>query len=155
MTSDAMSEIHAAIPHRDPFLFVDRIVERAESRLVTEWDVPAQAPFFRGHYPGNPLVPGVLICESAFQTGAILCAGDARDALNDGAVPVLTKIGDARFKRTVLPGETLRCELVLDERLGTARYMTAKVTCQGETVLRIEFVVAVVPAAATGAPKGS
>ena len=155
MSSDAMHAIHAAIPHREPFLFVDRIVERAEGRLVTEWDVPAQAPFFRGHYPGNPLVPGVLICESAFQAGAILCAGDAPDALSDGAVPVLTKIGDARFKRTARPGETLRCEVVLDERLGTARYMTAKVTCEGETVLRIEFVVAVVPAAATGASKGS
>ena len=69
-------EIHAAIPHRDPFLFVDRIVERGEGRLVTEWTVPADADFLRGHYPDRPLVPGVLICESAFQAGAILCAGD-------------------------------------------------------------------------------
>ena len=155
MTAGPLDEIHAAIPHREPFLFVDRIVERATDRLVTEWHVPEQAPFFRGHYPGNPLVPGVLLCESAFQAGAILCAEDARDALLDGAVPVLTKIGDARFKRTVGPGETLRCELVLDDRVGPARYMTAKITCEGETVLRIEFVVALKPVAATPAPKGS
>jgi 3-hydroxyacyl-[acyl-carrier-protein] dehydratase len=155
MSSDALREIHAAIPHREPFLFVDRIVERAPDRLVTEWHVPAQAPFFRGHYPGHPLVPGVLICESAFQAGAILCAGDERDAVGQGTVPVLTKIGDARFKRTVGPGETLRCELELVERVGTARYMTARISCEGEAVLRIEFVVALKPVAATPAPRGS
>jgi 3-hydroxyacyl-[acyl-carrier-protein] dehydratase len=153
MSAESLQEIHAAIPHREPFLFVDRILERGPDRLVTEWRVPHEAPFFRGHYPGNPLVPGVLICESAFQAGAILCASDARDGVPHGAVPVLTKIGDARFKRPVGPGETLRCELKLDERIGTARYMTAKITCEGETVLRVEFVVAVTNATATRAGK--
>lgn len=142
----ASDEIRAAIPHREPFLFVDRIVERASGRIVTEWRVPADAPFFRGHYPGRPLVPGVLICESAFQAGALLCALDERDAVPTGAVPVLTKIGDARFKRMLGPGETLRCEVTLDERVGIARYMKANLTCGGELVLRVEFVVAVTPA---------
>ena len=153
MADPSLREIHAAIPHREPFLFVDKIIERGEGRLVTEWRVPVDAPFFRGHYLGKPLVPGVLICESAFQAGAILCAGDPRDVVPHGAVPMLTKIGDARFKRTVGPGETLRCELVLDERVGTARYMTAKITCNGESVLRVEFVVAVMAGAATHARK--
>lgn len=139
----ASDEIRAAIPHREPFLFVTRIVEREPNRIVTEWLVPHDADFFRGHYPGRPLVPGVLICESAFQAGAILCATDERDAVPEGAVPVLTKIGDARFKRMVGPGETLRCEVMLDERVGPARYMKAKLTCGGELVLRVEFVVAV------------
>jgi 3-hydroxyacyl-[acyl-carrier-protein] dehydratase len=141
-------EIHAAIPHRDPFLFVDRIVERGEGRLVTEWTVPADADFLRGHYPGRPLVPGVLICESAFQAGAILCAGDERDTTPAGAVPVLTRIGDARFKRMVGPGDTLRCEVTLDERVGPARYLTAKLSCGGKSVLRVQFVVAVTAAEA-------
>ena len=147
-----MDAIRSAIPHREPFLFVSRILEQAEGRIVTEWDVAADAPFFRGHYPGRPLVPGVLICECAFQSGAILCAADARDQVTEGAVPVLTKIGDARFKRMVGPGDVLRCEVALDERLGPARYMTAKVTCEGESVLRVQFVVAITaPAAAGGA----
>lgn len=136
-------DIHSIIPHREPFLFVDRIVERSEGRIVTEWDVRADANFFRGHYPGQPLVPGVLICESAFQAGAILCAADERDSIPEGAVPVLTRIADARFRRRVGPGETLRFEVTLDERVGPARYMTAKVTSAGQNVLRVQFVVAV------------
>ena len=141
----SQSEIHAAIPHREPFLFVDTILERHPERIVSEWHVPSDAPFLRGHYPGQPLVPGVLICESAFQTGAILCASEG---VPEGAVPVLTKIGDARFKRRVGPGETLRCEVELDQRIGPARYMKARVTCGGELVLRVEFVVTVTAAGA-------
>jgi len=146
-----MDEIRAAIPHREPFLFVDRIVERGEGRLVTEWTVPPEADFLRGHYPGRPLVPGVLICESAFQAGAILCAADGRDAVPQGAVPVLTRIGEARFRRMVGPGDTLRCEVTLDERVGPARYLTAKVSCGGQSVLRVQFVVAVTAAGAPAA----
>lgn len=146
-----MDEILAAIPHRAPFLFVDRVVERADGRLVTEWTVPPDADFLRGHYPGRPLVPGVLLCESAFQAGAILCVGDERDATPDGAVPVLTRIGDARFKRMVGPGDTLRCEVTLDQRVGPARYLTARLSCAGKSVLRVQFVVAVTAAGAPAA----
>jgi 3-hydroxyacyl-[acyl-carrier-protein] dehydratase len=140
--------IEAAIPHRDPFLFVDAIVERSETRIVTEWTPRADAPFFRGHYPGRPIVPGVLICESAIQAGAILCSGDR--AVADGSVPVLAKIADARFRRPVAPGETLRFEVTLDERLAAARYMTAKATCGGESVLRVQFVVTIAAVEAAG-----
>ena len=145
-----MDEIRAAIPHREPFLFVDRILERGPDRIVTEWRVEPDAPFLRGHYPGRPLVPGVLLCESAFQAGAILCADEARDAVRGGAIPVLTKISDARFRRAIGPGETLRFEVTLDERVGAARYMTAKVSCGAESVLRVEFVVAVTLLATAG-----
>ena len=149
-----MDDVESIIPHRAPFLFVDRILERGEGRLVTEWTVPPEADFLRGHYPGRPLVPGVLLCESAFQAGAILCAGDDRDAVPQGAVPVLTRIEGSRFKRMVGPGETVRCETTLRERVGPARYLTSKQTCDGATVLRVDYVVAVtaaeVPTAAGG-----
>jgi 3-hydroxyacyl-[acyl-carrier-protein] dehydratase len=133
--------IEAAIPHREPFLFVDAILERSDARVVVEWTPKPDAPFFRGHYPGRPIVPGVLICESAFQAGAILCASDPLAA--SGGVPVLAKVSEARFRRPVAPGETLRIEVSLDERVAAARFMTAKVTCSGENVLRVQFVVTI------------
>ncbi len=150
--SEVVDEIRAAIPHREPFLFVERVVERGERRLVTEWTVPPEADFLRGHYPGRPLVPGVILCESAFQAGALLCAAEDPGGSPPGAVPVLTRIRDAHFKRMVSPGETLRCEVELRERVGPARYLSARLSCGGESVLRVEFTVALSaqPSAAAG-----
>ncbi len=136
------SAIEALIPHRDPFLFVDRIVERAADRIVTEWDVAPDFYAFRGHYPGYPVLPGVLISEFAFQSAACLFADGSEPRVASGAVPVLTKIEDARFRRVVRPGETLRAEVEVTERLGPARYCKAIVTCGGETVVRLRFTVA-------------
>ena len=144
-----MDPIRAAIPHREPFLFVDAIVEEGPDVLRTRWTVPPEADFLRGHYPGKPLVPGVLLCESAFQAGAILCARDT-EAAGPDVVPVLTRIGEARFKRMVGPGETVECEVRLDQRVGPARYMTAVLTVGSATALRVSFVVAA--ASPAGAP---
>jgi 3-hydroxyacyl-[acyl-carrier-protein] dehydratase len=136
------AEIEALIPHRDPFLFVDRIVERAPDRVTTEWRVPADFFAFRGHYPGYPLLPGVLISEFAFQSAACLFASGADPAVRSDKVPVLTRIEDARFRRVVKPGEVLRADVEVVERLGPARYCKAAVTCGGETVVRLRFTVA-------------
>jgi 3-hydroxyacyl-[acyl-carrier-protein] dehydratase len=140
-----MESIHAAIPHRDPFLFVDRILDRTDKEIHAEWTVRADAPFLEGHYPAHPIVPGVLLCESVFQAGAILCAHDAKDRSPEGSVPVLTKIGDARFKHVVRPGETLAIHVKLDERVGSTRFMTGRVQSAGRTVLRVTFVVTLAP----------
>ena len=141
MTDVASDPIRGAIPHREPFLFVSRVLEQSTDRIVTEWDVSADHDFFRGHYPGSPLLPGVLLCESSVQAGAILCAtGDPRDEVPGDAVPVLTRIRDARFRQMVAPGDTLRFEVSLDERVGPARYMTARVTRDGKNVGRVEYV---------------
>ena len=140
-----METVLASIPHRPPFLFVDRVIERGAETIVCEWDVRADAPFFEGHYPDHPLVPGVLLCESVFQAGAILCTSSA-GADEAESVPVLTRIGEARFKHMVVPGETLRIEVTLDERVASARFMTGRVTSAGRTVLRVQFAVALTSA---------
>ncbi len=131
--------IEALIPHRDPFLFVDRVVGRTENSIVTEWDVSPALPAFRGHYPGEPVLPGVLISEFAFQSAAILLASEA---VAGRALPVLTRIEDARFRRIVRPDETLRAAVRLLDRVDFARYMEAAVTCGAQPVARLRFTVA-------------
>ncbi|MBL8861505.1 MAG: beta-hydroxyacyl-ACP dehydratase [Planctomycetes bacterium] len=141
-STSSRAEIEALIPHRDPFLFVDRIVARSADRIVTEWDVSRDLGAFRGHYPGYPVLPGVLISEFTFQSAACLFASGAEPSVQPGSVPVLTRIEDARFRRVVRPGETLRAEVEVVERLGPARYCKASVTCDGATVVRLRFTVA-------------
>ena len=80
------------IPHRMPFLFIDRVVELSEDRIITTWRVDPEAGFFAGHYPGDPVMPGVLICECAFQAGALLVAHRLDEAARSSGTPVLTRI---------------------------------------------------------------
>ena len=134
------------IPHRPPFLFLDRIVEHEGDTLVAEWDVPADLFAFEGHFPGEPVLPGVLISEFCFQAGAVLIYATSQEDQDSVGVPVLTRIVDARFRKIVRPGETLRAEIKLTERLSNARYVTAKVTSGGKAVLRLQCVLAVAPA---------
>ncbi|HED66799.1 MAG TPA: beta-hydroxyacyl-ACP dehydratase [Planctomycetes bacterium] len=139
--STSRIEIESRIPHRAPFLFVDRIVEETEDHLVAEWKVPPEAWFFQGHYPSNPVTPGVILSEHAFQCAALMISallGDERDAAD---TPVLTKIERARYKRIVRPAETVTTRVHVTERLGPAWYMAARVTCDGATAVDIRFVL--------------
>jgi len=134
-----------SIPHRPPFLFVDEIVEHDDKRIVTRWYAEPAAEFFRGHYPGRPVMPGVLLCECCFQAGALLIAGRVGGFEADG-VPVITRIQDARFKRMVTPGQHLQIEVTLDDELEGAFYMTGRITSEGQAVMRTSFVGMRVPA---------
>lgn len=129
--------IYDAIPHREPFLLVDEIVEQAETRIVCTKTFQGDEEFFAGHYPGFPLVPGVLLCEAAMQCGAILLARHM--SASPGKVPVATRMNDVRFKRIVRPGETIRMEVDLSERLADAFFLKAKVTVAGQVAVRFEF----------------
>lgn len=130
-------EILDAIPHRDPFLLVDAVSERTDKRIVGEKTFEGDEWFFAGHYPGFPLVPGVLLCEAAMQCGAILLAAHFTAA--DGKVPVATRINNVRFKRMVRPGEKIVIEVELTERLADAYFLNAKVTVAGEAAVRFDF----------------
>jgi len=146
VSTEETARVLALIPQRPPFLFISRIVDLTEDEIVTEWDVDPAADFFRGHFPGAPLMPGVLLVECALQAGAALCAGEAAP----GAVQVVTRVRDARFKHMVRPGDTVRCNARLTERVGPARYMQAVLTVGAATALRVRFVVAA--ASPEGAP---
>ncbi len=130
-------QIYDAIPHREPFLLVDEIVDWTESRIVCTKVFTGQEDFFAGHYPGFPLVPGVLLCEAAMQCGAILLSRHL--AGQEGKVPVATRINGVRFKRMVRPGETIRMEVELIERLAGAFFLKAKATVEDKLAVRFEF----------------
>lgn len=134
MTKEA---IYQAIPHREPFLLVDEILERSESKIVCAKTFTGKEDFFAGHYPGQPIVPGVLLCEAAMQAGAILLSQHLSELA--GRVPVATRMNDVRFKRIVRPGETIRMEIDLNERLADAFFLTAKVSVEGKLAVRFEF----------------
>ena len=129
-----------SIPHRAPFLFVDEIAEVSENRILTRKFVDPQCEFFRGHYPGRPVMPGVLICECCVQAGALLIAHAIGAYDPSKGVPVLTRILEARFKRMVQPGQTLWIEAILDDQLDGAYFMTGRVTVDGKPALRVGFV---------------
>lgn len=130
-------QIYEAIPHREPFLLVDEIVDRTDSRIVCTKTFTGNEDFFAGHYPGFPLVPGVLLCEAAMQSGAILLSPYL--AGQEGKIPVATRINGVKFKRMVRPCETIRIEVELTERLAGAFFLKAKATVGGKVAVQFEF----------------
>jgi len=142
-----MEEIYRRIPHRKPFLFIDEIVEISENGAVARLTVSPELPFFEGHYPGNPIMPGVLLCESVFQTGAIYLAEKlGSDALNvDKVTPVLSRIRDARFKRMVLPGDTIEVTVKEKDQIGKFYNLTGEIRKEGKTAVTVSFALAMVP----------
>jgi 3-hydroxyacyl-[acyl-carrier-protein] dehydratase len=126
--------IEAIIPHRDPFLLVDRIVELEPGvRARGEWAIHESLPFLAGHFPGNPIVPGVLMVESAAQVGAV-CALTHPD--HQGKFGVFAGIDDVRFSRIVRPGDTLVIEIVVDRLRGRIGRASATLTVDGEQATR-------------------
>ena len=124
------------IPHRPPFLFVDRVLEEYEDTIKTEKRVDPEEPFFAGHYPGNPIMPGVLIFESIFQAGAIMMG---KRIANKGRIPVLTRVNNIKLKHAVHPGDTMQIEVTLKDLVSNAAYMTGKATVNGKIAVTLEF----------------
>jgi 3-hydroxyacyl-[acyl-carrier-protein] dehydratase len=129
--------IKSAIPHREPFLLVDEIVEQSDARIVCRKAFTGDEFWYRGHYPGFPLTPGVLLVEAGMQAGAVLLAGRAKGAAN--SVPVATRINNVKFKQMVRPGDTITMTVDLVEELGGAYFLNAKVTVGDKTAATFEF----------------
>jgi len=143
------AEVHQAIPHRPPFLFLDEILEVTDNSVRAGRTIRAEEPQFEGHYPGNPIMPGVLLCEAVFQAGAVFLSRKlAVDVAGDttARTPVLTRIQDSKFKSIVHPGDELIIEATLTETLGKFHFLKGKVTREGKTVMTVRFSLAMVEA---------
>ena len=127
------------MPQREPFLFVDRVVVVTDNRIQTERQIKVDDPFFAGHFPGRPIMPGVLICEAVFQSSSILMSNRAGTTSDAGSIPLITRISNVKLKRVVLPGDLMEVEVKLKEVLGQATYMSGKVKVGEKTVLTVEF----------------
>ncbi|MBF0368267.1 MAG: 3-hydroxyacyl-ACP dehydratase FabZ [Magnetococcales bacterium] len=116
MVLDNPQDILKNLPHRYPFLLIDRVLEaEAGKRIVAIKNVTFNEPQFMGHFPENPVMPGVLILEAMAQAGALL-AGHTDPASVQGRLVYFMSIDKARFRRPVIPGDQLRIEMVLDKR---------------------------------------
>ncbi|MFA6321600.1 MAG: 3-hydroxyacyl-ACP dehydratase FabZ [Candidatus Omnitrophota bacterium] len=121
-----INTIQKILPHRYPFLLVDRIIEISENRVVGIKNVTINEPFFQGHFPGHPIMPGVLIMEAMAQVGG---CGALNLKTNLGKLAYFLTLDNAKFRKPVLPGDVLRMEIdLLKVKMGVMKiHGTAKV----------------------------
>jgi 3-hydroxyacyl-[acyl-carrier-protein] dehydratase len=133
----ASPEILAAIPHRDPVLLLDEIVEQTDTRIVCRKRFSGDEFWYQGHYPKFPITPGVLLCEAEMQAGALLLS--RQGVGQPGMVPVATRADRVQFKKMVFPGDTIEIEVELLERLATAYFLKGRITANGKVAARLDF----------------
>lgn len=136
-----IQEIKDVIPHRYPFLLVDKVLEvEEEKRVVGLKNVTANEPFFQGHFPDYPVMPGVLIVEALAQVGAIAVLGMEQ---NKGKLGFLAGVDKCRFKRQVKPGDQLKLEVEITRLKGPIGKGKGIATVDGEVACEAEIMFAI------------
>jgi len=130
-------QIMEILPHRYPFLMVDKVLEMEPGkRIVAIKNVTMNEPFFQGHFPGHPVMPGVLIIEAMAQTAGVLVLKSIPD--RERKLVLLVSVDSARFRRPVVPGDVLRMEMTLLKKKATVAKMSGKATVDGVVVAEAE-----------------
>src|SRR6516225_5539630 len=131
-----INEIRTILPHRYPFLLVDRILELDAERIVGIKNVTLNEPFFIGHFPDFPVMPGVLVVEAMAQVAGVLVLKSIPD--RDKKLVLLVAIENAKFRRPVVPGDQLRLEMSILKRKASVAKMAGKATVDGVVVAEAE-----------------
>ncbi len=138
--------IQKLLPHRPPFLLVDRVVEfEADRRLVALKGVTMNEPFFQGHFPGAPVMPGVLILESLAQAAALLAILSLPPGDTDGKITYLMGIDAARFRRPVVPGDRLELVCEVTKHKGAVWKQRGEARVDGQVAAEAEFMAMLAP----------
>ncbi len=132
-------EIKTYIPHREPMLLVDEI-NIVDNKVNAKYYVRGDEFFLQGHFPGNPVVPGVILCEIMAQSCSLLIGEELK-----GKTPFYAGIDNVRFKRQVKPGETVDISASIENRKGLIFYVKARATVNGELAVRGNLSFALVP----------
>lgn len=135
--------VAALLPHRYPFLLVDRVVEIVVAeRIVALKNVTINEPFFPGHFPDYPVMPGVLLCEAVVQAGGILVCSSAPEGSSRPQYALLTALDKVRFRRQVTPGDQLRLEAETVHRRGKFWKMRGTASVANTVAAELEFTLA-------------
>ena len=138
-----IEEIKQYIPHRYPFLLVDRVIEMTDESIVTIKNVTANEDFFNGHFPGAPIMPGVLQIEAMAQSGCIVMLKKKVEDPSKVMI-VFSAINKAKFRRPVVPGDQLRMEVQLLEQRRNFVTMAGRATVDGQLTCELEATAALV-----------
>ena len=131
--------IQDLIPQRAPFLFIDNIQDITKERVITDITFNPEMDFFKGHFPGNPIVPGVILSEHCFQSGAALISAQSEGDFKS-KLAVVSRVNSAKFKNLVKPNDKITTETTLTEMINNAAFLKSVVKNEaGKKVLIIEF----------------
>ena len=135
--------IAAILPHRFPFLLVDRVIELTPGKsIVAIKNVTLNEPFFQGHFPGHPVMPGVLIVEALAQASGLLIGLSGARTRDDSSIYYLAKVDNARFLRPVVPGDQLRLEVQLKRTIRSMGIFIARAVVDGKDAATCELMCA-------------
>ena len=140
-----IERIQKMLPHRYPFLLVDRVVALEPGKRIVAWkNVTGNEPFFQGHFPGHPVMPGVLVLEALAQTGGLLTqlSREAAGAPVSETMSYLVKIDAAKFSRMIVPGDRIELEVVLKRVIRNMAMYAGTARVDGETAACAEILCA-------------
>ncbi len=127
-----IDEIKKVLPHRFPFLFVDSVEEINEEMIIAKKNCSFNEPFFQGHFPNYPIMPGVLQIEGLAQVSGIFIKKQYLKDVDENIIPLFLGIDKARFKREIRPGDVLTYEIKIEEKRETIFFVSGKITCDGK-----------------------